>query len=163
MSELSSHSITPEAVLTLAANILYRAFFESSRIEAKQIYSGLDGGEARQLLRLAMDDDSELDVWLQLDESEYRGKLNYSGFKSHIGVLLARIKERLDGEGDANILESANGSEKLFNIPALVADGDAANVLVLGLGPAIPARLTLKLMYLDPSQFIQPGATQVQT
>jgi hypothetical protein len=154
MSKLVTQSMSPESLLTVAGNILHRFFFESSRNNAKRLFTDLAPGDAKHLLRLTMEDNSELDVWLQLDKTECQGRINFGGFKAQLTVLLERIKQRLEAGEDANIYDSETGGEKIFNIPALVVDKGIANVMVLGLGPAMPARITLKLLYLDPAQFM---------
>lgn len=154
MSKLVTQSMSPESLLTVASNILYRFFLDSGRNSAKRLFTDLGPGDAKHLLRLTMEDKSELEVWLQLDKTECQGRINFSGFKAQLTLLLERIKQRLDAGEDANAYDSQTGGEKIFNIPALLVDKGIANVMVLGLGPAMPARITLKLIYLDPAQFV---------
>ena len=165
MSKLVTQSMSPESLLTVASNILYRFFVDSSRVKAKRLYTEIAEGDAKPLLRLTMEDNSELEVWLQLDKSECRGRINFGSFKAQLLVLLERIKQRLEAGEDANVYDSETGTEKVFHIPALVVDKGIANVMVLGLGPAMPARITVKLIYLDPAQFLvaAPDNTEIAT
>jgi hypothetical protein len=147
-------------MLVVCSNLLHKTFFDNKRDSAKRMFAELVDGKTQHVINLRADDGGVFEVWLQLDHSEHGGRLNFGGFKTHLGLLLQQIKERLDAGENANVFDSEAGDEKLFHIPALLVDKGVPNVMVLGLAPGVPGRVTMKLMYLDPAQFVRSAGEQ---
>lgn len=153
MSRYSSNNMSPEQFLTLAANCLYQTFFENQRVDAKRMFKELAKGQRVAMIRVNMEDDSQLDLYLRMDNDAYQGKQSFSAFREQLALLLTRIRERFEREEDANLYGGENTQQQLFNIPAVVTEGDNVNVLVLGFEPANLGAMTLNLVYLEPDQF----------
>jgi len=158
MSLYRNHSITPEKLLILSTNVLQQAFFAGSRLDAKRRYQFLDRGQTVFLIKLQVEDGSELEVNLRLDRSELRGKLNFSAFRQLVGQLIVECVERLNKKQPLNLMSDDAQQRSVFMIPAgQQADDQLVNVLVLGFGLTRPGALLLELMFVDPGQF-QPRA-----
>lgn len=150
-----NHSIAPEKLLAMSANILHQAFFVGTRLDAKRRYQFLESGRSVFLLKVGMEDGSELEVNLRLDRSELRGKLNFSAFRQLVGQLLALHTQKLNEKQALNIFSDDQQQRWVFLIPALQQSGDDMNMLVLALELKQPGVLLLELMFIDPSQFEQ--------
>jgi hypothetical protein len=159
MSLYRNHSIAPEQLLTLATNVLQQAFFRGPRLEAKRRYQFLDSGRTIFLLKLRLEDGSELEVNLRLDRSEQRSKLNFSAFRQLVGRLVVECVERLNKKQPLNLFANAEQQRTVFLIPAAHQQADdVVDMLVLAVELSQPGTLLLELMFIDPGQFAQQGA-----
>lgn len=159
MSTYHSQEITPEKLLVLAANLLHKAFYDSTRLLAKRRYQLLEQGEVVFLVKVKMEDGSELDVNIRLDRSELRGKLNFSAFRQLVGQLLAAFTEKLQQSERLNVFADADQRRWLYLIPALLQSPERINVLLLGADIRQPGAMTLELQFVDPDQFRQQDAS----
>jgi hypothetical protein len=153
MTLYRTQSITPEKLLVIAANILHKAFYDCTRLEAKRRYQFLHDGRTVFLLKLRVEDGSELDVNLSLERSELRGKLNFSVFRNLIGQLLAGYAAALEKQQPLKTFSDDAQRRWVYLIPALQENAERLNMLVLAADVSRPAVLTLELMFIDPEQF----------
>jgi hypothetical protein len=158
MALYRTQSIAPEKLLVIAANILHKAFYESTRLEAKRRYQFLHDGRAVFLLKLRVDDGSELDVNLSLERSELRGKLNFSMFRTMVAQLLGGYVAALDKKQPVKTFADADQQRWVYMIPAVHQNGELLNMLVLAVDVSRPGALTLELMFIDPEQFRRDAA-----
>lgn len=156
MSGFQSHSMSHSAFLRIAANILVKCVFEADRTNAKAMFNNLLDGDTEQLIKVKMEDGSELQFDVNLDYSEYRGKLNYSAFKTSLGVLLATIGECLKAEHEVRVLTDEHSGALVFVLPGLAEDKDSGeiNALLLGANLSQPGRACLNLQFFEPEQFV---------
>lgn len=161
MSLYRSHSITPEKLLTLSTNVLQQAFFAGTRLDAKRRFQFLESGRTIFLIKLRLDDGSELEVNLKLDRTELRGKLNFSAFRQLVGQLVVACVERLNNKQPLNIFANEEQQRWVFLVPAGQQDGAVVDILVPAIELSKPGTLLLELMFIDPAQFGQrDGARQ---
>jgi hypothetical protein len=153
MTLYRTQSITPEKLLVIAANILHKSFYECTRLEAKRRYQFLHDGRTVFLLKLRVEDGSELDVNLSLERSELRGKLNFSVFRNLIGQLLAGYAAALEKQEPLKTFSDEAQRRWIYLIPALQENTERLNMMVLAADVSRPAVLTLELMFIDPEQF----------
>lgn len=158
MSLYRNHTIAPEQLLTLATNVLQQAFFRGPRLDAKRRYKFLDSGRTIFLLKLRLEDGSELEVNLRLDRVEQRGKLNFTAFRQLVGQLIVECVERLNKKQPLNLFANAEQQRTVFLIPAAQQADDVVDMLVLAVELSQPGALLLELMFIDPGQFEQQGA-----
>jgi hypothetical protein len=158
MASLQNQSMPREQFLLMSINLLHRAFVEAGRTEAKKLFKVLAGGEAVPLTTVQMEDRSTLGVRLCLDQSEYRGKLNYGAFRASVGTLIGNVGHTLKEENDFPVFsDESDENGMIFGITAVTVEDEQPNVMVLGVdtGGSADASVTLRLMYLDPDQFAQ--------
>ena len=158
MSLYRTQSISQEKLLIISANLLHKAFFDSSRVLAKRRYQQLEQGRVVFLVNVKMEDGTELEVNISLDCSELRGKLNFSAFRDLVGQLLAKFSQHLKEKTPLPTFSSADNRRWSYLLPALQQSEERTNVLILGLDVGHPGALTLELMFIDPAQFV-PGST----
>lgn len=163
MANTQVSSMEPKQLLSLVAQVLHQCFFEANRDQAKQIFNEADKGKQAPLFNIKMDNGQELQGNLVLDKSEFIGKFNYSGFRSALGVMIGRIVEKLKKEEDLNIMTSQDGREILFNIPGFVETDGNTNIMVMGSTQNQPGIILVKLMFLDPTQFVKSDQEQPST
>lgn len=155
MAQNQTHSISQEKFLMMSANLLHKAFIESLRTEAKNVYKEVAAGNAIHLSTVQMEDQSTMRVTLSLDQSEFQGKLNYGAFRASLATLIGNITQTLRDEKDFPVFNAEEGdATMIFGITAVTVEEDKPNVMVLGaeLGGQGGATM-LRLMYLDPEQF----------
>jgi len=160
MAQSQTQSIPREKFLTLSVNLLHRAFIESARTDAKNMFRQVSGGEAVHLSTVQLEDKSTSRFELSLDQSEFRGKLNYGAFRASLASLIANITQTLRDEKDFPVFNAQeNADTMIFGITAVTVEQDTPNVMVLGaeMGGQGGAT-TLRLMYLDPAQFAEGQA-----
>ena len=153
MALYRTQSMSSEKLLTIAANVLHKAFYDSTRLDAKRRYQFLHDGRAIFLIKLKVEDGSELDVNLSLDRSELRGKLNFSLFKQLVGRLLATYAQLLNEKQPLNTFSDEQQQRWVYLIPAAFQSSEALNMMVLAANMSQPGALTLELMFIDPEQF----------
>jgi len=160
MAQLQTQAIPREKFLTLSVSLLHRAFIESARTDAKNMYRQVSGGRAVHLSTVEMEDKSTSRFELSLDQSEFRGKLNYGAFRASLASLIANISQALRDEKEFSVFNAQEDTDTMiFGITAVTVERDTANVMVLGADlDGQGGATTLRLMYLDPEQFAQGQA-----
>jgi hypothetical protein len=155
MSTNSTQSIPQDKFLTMAANLLYKAFLDSSRTKAKNIYKEMVAGKLIPLTTVQMEDKSTVRFNVALDYSEYRGKLNFGAFRSSLSMLISSLGESLRKEEEVTVFSAhQDPNAMIFGVTAVTREGNDPNVMVLGadMSGDTPS-ITLKLMYIDHKQF----------
>lgn len=148
-------NISPEQMLAAIHANLSGQFFEANKTTAKQTYTQLVNGGSLPLLEISSPEHGEVIGHLALDFSEFIGKLNYSTFRDALASHLNRIAEKLKNKDKLNIFTNAETGAMLFNIPGLVQTGEQVNVLVTGVEQSRPGEIVIKMMFLDPANFIK--------
>jgi hypothetical protein len=158
MSQFHNQSMPQEKFLTVAINLLHKAFVEASRTEAKNTYREIAEGKPVHLTTVRMEDGSTSRFALRLDHSEYRGKLNYGAFRASLAALIGNFGQALKDEREINVFNAQdNPGTLMFGVTAVTLEDDIPNVMVMGAELAgRPGEAMLSLMYLDPSQFMAP-------
>ena len=156
MSKIETQSMPREQFLTIAINLLHRAFMDAKRTDAKNLFKAVSEGKRVALTNLQMEDKSSVRFDLSMDHSEYAGTLNFGAFRSSLTALLSNlvdaVKEQREittfgAEGDyANII---------FGVTGVTVEKEVPSVLVLSTSTGgQEAAVMLRLMYLDYQQFL---------
>lgn len=155
MAQLQNQSIPRDKFLLMSMNLLHRAFIESARTDAKNLYRLLSEGRRIRLSNVQMEDKSTLAVNLALDHSEYCGKLNFGAFRASLAALIGNVGQTLQAEKDYPVFGGESDAEgMIFGITAVTVEDEQPNVLVLGTkADEEQGSVMLRLMYLDPAQF----------
>jgi hypothetical protein len=155
MTQFKAQSIPREQFLMMAINLLYKAFIESARTDAKNVYREIFDGKAIHLSTVQMEDKATVRFNLSLDQTEFRGKLNYGAFRASLATLIDNISQALRNEKEVPVFSAAEDADgMIFGITAVTMERDVPNVMVLAADPGGQGdAIMLRLMYLDPQQF----------
>jgi hypothetical protein len=158
MSQTQSQAIPQATFLRMSANLLHKAFHEATRTEAKNLYKELSAGRVMPLTQVQMEDKSLVRFDISLDQSEFRGALNFGAFKASLQVLIVNLAKALEEEQEITVFTADNNPEaRMFGVTGVTYEQEQANVLVLGADSgSSQAVVKLSLMYLDPAQFAAP-------
>ena len=151
----NTQSIPQEQFLTMAGNLLHRAFVDSTRTKAKSIFREIAAGKIVPLTSVEMEDKSTVRFDITLDHSEYLGSINFGAFRSSVAVLIASLGENLKKEEQIKVFtEQDNPNAMIFGVTAVTQESKEPNIMVLGANMASgnPSVL-LKLMYINHEQF----------
>lgn len=159
MSVNKTQTIPQDQFLTMAANLLYKGFLESSRTRSKNIYKELITGKVLPLTTIEMADKSTVRFDVALDHSEYRGSINFGAFRASLTQLIASLGESLKKEDKIPVFSAEQDSNMMiFGVTSITQDGQGKqdpNIMVLGADVAADRPFVmLKLMYIDHRQFI---------
>ncbi|MBM68325.1 MAG: hypothetical protein CME43_02455 [Haliea sp.] len=157
MAQNPTKSIPRDQFLTIAVNLLYKAFLENRRTEAKNVFRDLATGRAVHLTNVVMEDKTQVRFDVALDHSEYRGKLNFGAFRSSLAMLVAQLSDALRAGKDIKVFSEQNNPDNVvFGLSAATEEEGEVNVMVLGADSnAARGSIELRLQYLDPAQFAQ--------
>ncbi|MFV8817641.1 hypothetical protein [Haliea sp. E17] len=157
MAQTSSHTLTRDQFLTIAVNLLHRAFVESPRTDAKNLYRALAEGKRVALTNLKMDDGSTVRFDLSLDHSEFVGTLNYGAFRASLRSVLGNIAQALQEKKDFPVFTAQNEPNRsIFGITGVtVEDGTPAVMVLASITDSSSPAVLLQLAYLDHTQFAQ--------
>jgi hypothetical protein len=155
MAQLQTQSIPRAKFLLMAINLLHKAFIESARTDAKNVYKDISGGNAIHLTTVKMEDDSTVRFNLSLDHSEFQGKLNYGAFRASLATLITNINEALREEKDFPVFNADDTDSNMSSgDTAVTVEEEKPKVMVLGADVGGQGAATmLRLMYLNPEQF----------
>ena len=159
MAQFQTQSIPREKFLLMSINLLHRAFIESARTDAKNMYKDIADGSAVHLTTVQMEDKSTVRFNLSLDQTEFKGKLNYGAFRGSLVTLIGNISQALNDEKEVPVFSGSDGdsdgdSSMIFGVTAVTVEQDETNVMVLAADPGGRGSATmLRLMYLDSQQF----------
>jgi hypothetical protein len=142
-------------LLVVMTDVLHRTVLSVPRAQAKVIFRDIEKGGVVPLLRLQLEDNTELLVQLSLDVSEFVGTLRFSVFKQCLDAMLHTIAARLASKSDElNLFTDESSGQRLFLLPGVVQEQGRSQVLVMGMSHnSREASLTICLQYLDPVQF----------
>ena len=157
MAQNPTKSIPRDQFLTIAVNLLYKAFLENRRTEAKNVFRDLATGRSVHLTNVVMEDKSQVRFDVALDHSEFRGKLNFGAFRSSLAMLVAQLSDALRAGKDIKVFSEQNNPDNVvFGLSAATEEEGGVNVMVLGADSnAARGSIELRLQYLDPAQFAQ--------
>ena len=160
MAQSPPQDLPKDKFLLIAINLLHRQLVVAPRTEAKRLSRELLEGRIAELTTVRMEDDSLLHFRLELDQSEFRGKLNFSALRDSLGVLTDNILRALREQRDVTVFNmEKRESSVLFGITGVTVEAGQSNVLVLGADTSgKPGNALLRLMYLDPQQFAGQGS-----
>lgn len=155
MAQNQSQSIPRDKFLTIAVNLLYKAFLENRRTEAKNVFRDMAAGRSVHLTNVQMEDRSQVRFDVALDHTEFRGKLNFGAFRSSLAMLVAQLSDALRAGKDIKVFSEQNNPDNVvFGLTAATEDEGEVNVLVLGADSSTTrGSIELRLQYLDPAQF----------
>lgn len=155
MANPQSKSIPRDQFLTMAINLLHRAFIESPRTNAKNLYRRIAEGETVPLTKVRMEDQSVVEFDIALDHSEFGGRLNYSAFRASLATLLAKMVSALEqGEKFPTFSSQGDKNNMIIGITGVTEEDGVPAVMVLSV--QVDDRrgaVLLKPMYLDYAQF----------
>lgn len=157
MASNQSQSIPRDQFLTMAINLLHRAFIEANRTEAKNLFKSVAEGKVVPLTKVEMQDKSVIRFDVSLDHSEFRGTLNFSAFKNSLATLLANLVGALqDGQKIPSFTAQGNDKNQIIGITAVTVEDEIPAVMVLSVQTSDrePA-VMLRPMYLDHEQFLE--------
>ena len=141
------------SVLAIAASLFKTGLLDAGRTEAKRYFRELEAGRELILSDMTMPDKSTLRVKLQLLPQEFRGNLNFSAYREQLLFLTAELAKVVNAKTEPLVMSDDDGSQLLFNIPALTYIDGVLNALVLGADLRRPGALVLQLMFIDPEQY----------
>ncbi len=157
MADTQSQSIPRDQFLTMAINLLHRAFIESSRTDAKNLFKSVAGGKVVPLTKVEMQDKSVVRFDVSLDHSEYRGTLNFGAFRASLATLLSNLVAALqDGRKIPSFTAQGDDKNQIIGITGVTAEHDVPAVMVLSVQTSDrEAAVNLRPMYLDYEQFLR--------
>lgn len=148
-----NEKLTSTQLLTIATNVLHKAFHDCPRADAKRRFRAMEDGSKVFLLEMASEQGGKVRVTMSLDRSEFRGRLNFSLLRGLIGQLLVTFSQALGEKQPLNTFSDEQRNRCVFLPPAVSqADGEI-NMLVLSVDVGTPGTLELALMFVDPEQF----------
>ena len=156
MANTQSQSIPREQFLTMAINLLHRAFIESSRTEAKKLFNAVAEGKAVPLTKVEMEDKSVVRFDVSLDHTEYEGSLNFSAFKTSLATLLSNMVNALqEGKAIPSFTSQEDELVQIIGVSGVTVEKETPAVMVLSVKTSDrePA-VMLRPMYLDYQQFL---------
>ncbi|MEH6518964.1 MAG: hypothetical protein V7742_19980 [Halioglobus sp.] len=159
MAQTQTQDMPQETFLTMSANLLHKAFIESARTDAKNLYKQISEGQRVALTQVQMEDKSTVRFDLSLEHSEYRGSLNYSGFRASLATLVGNLVTALQKEEKIPVFNAEHDSNvMMFGVTAVTVENEQPSVMVLGADSSgTEANIVLRLMYIDPAQFEVPA------
>jgi hypothetical protein len=166
MQTSAAHVLTPPQFLAMAANLLLQFVVNAPRTEGKRLFRSIEAGKPVKLVRVKMDDGSELMMEVVLDKREYRGALNFRLFRQHVHSLCIRAAALLSDEekkASLPLFSDKNSGDSLFLAPGVVVQDGVVNLLVVGAKRPGTGSLTMQLVFLDPDQFQTTPQAQSQS
>lgn len=164
MSQTPTQSISKDKFLTIATNLLHRAFVDAGRTEAKRLYRAIEEGRNVQLTTVEMEDKSMVRFNLSMDHEQFPGELNYGAFRLSVATLINNLAGALKEKKTIPIFNSKeqSGSQPqsmIFGLTAVTVENDTPSVMVLGADvEGRGGSVQLRLMYLDHQQFVEQQA-----
>ena len=158
MTRYKHHSMQPEQLLVVCGNVLAQSLLEAQRADAKRIFNDINDGKRLALVKIQMDEETEVRFDLLLDHSEYRGgRLNFKAFRSSIAGLIQSMRENFEQKSQIPVFTEQQSGAMLFAVPGVTREDEQLNVMMLSLNLREPGCVQLKLMYMDPNQFSRTG------
>lgn len=154
MSSYKSFSLPPKQLLVVSGNVLLQSVLDAPRADAKRVFNEISGGKQLPLVKVRMDDDTDVMFELSLDQSEWRGpRLNFKEFRNSLAGLLHSVGEHAEAEAKVQVFTEKQTGAMLFGIPGFTQVEGELNVMMMSVNLRKPGCIQLSLMYVDPDQF----------
>lgn len=163
MAKTDTSTLDLKHLLTAVINLLHRNIIDANRTQAKKIYSSLDAKRVVGLVRLKLESGNLLDTELEMDKSDYVGELKFSLFRNALTAWMANAIDQVKSDKTLPTLVNEHRAETLINIPGAVVSEGQLNVLFVSLFQPAPGRLRIRLIFVDPSQFVVNDTAQEAT
>ena len=160
MSE-NSIDVNPAEMLTVVHNNLQKKFFDSPKSDAKTDYRKLVSGVELPFMTISAKEHGDVACSLALDHTLFVGKINFSRFRNLLTAHLAKISDALKKKEDLNILTSEETGDTLFYLPGAVEEGGTLNVLVTAFEQRAAGQVTIRLMFLDPTDLVKKSSQKL--
>jgi hypothetical protein len=155
MSEAKPIDINLVELATLSSNILQQILIKAPKNKAKPLFKDLKAGKAIALGSITLAEKLELPLKMDLDYSEFRGPgFNLDALKMSVETMLHQVMTRIRAKQDLNVMTSETGTA-LLHLPGAIQINEQTNVLVMAFDIGQAKQITLKLMYVDPTQYDQ--------
>lgn len=156
MSRIETQSMPRDQFLTIAVNLLHRAFLEARRDDAKILFREITEGRRAPLTKVQMEDKSTVRFDLSMDYSQYDGSLNFGAFRASLTALLGNLADAIkSGREITTFGAEGNPDNIIFGVTGVNVDRGIPSVLVLSThSDPREAAMQLRLMYLDYQQFL---------
>lgn len=159
----SHFTIDVRKLFNMSANLLAAGFFKQKSDDAKALYKQLkDGKQVKAGALTNNQNGNKLAVALELDRSEFNGPFNFPNFQNALRALLQRYETHGRKDPELKTLRTLKNGKTggiLFNLPGVIETNGQLNVLMAAIEPS-KTGMVLRLMFMDPEQFIQPDAQQ---
>ena len=160
MSEKQTVDLNLVELVNLAANILNQLFIKAPKQKAKPVFKDIKQGKSFALGSVKIQDTLQSSLQLALDYSEFRGPgFNFDVFETALRGILQQISQKFQAKADLNIMTSEQGSV-LIHLPGMIQMNDQLNVMVMAFDLGTMETITIKLMFVDPSQYDAVRRTQ---
>ena len=142
-------------VVDVAAKILTSGFLSEPRDRAKQTFKKLKQGNSVELGTVNMGPFKNAPFRLTLDYSEFKGPgFGFDSFSAALTSMLRHTESAFREKKDLNALMNEDQSELvLAALPGIVQHGGQTNVMMMNFSFSQVPDITLKLMFVEPSQF----------
>ena len=148
-------------VVDVAAKILTSGFLSGPRDRAKQVFKKLKQGNSVEVGTVNMGPIKNAPFRLQLDYSEFKGPgFGFDSFSAALTSMLRHTESAFREKKDLNALMNEDQSEIVLGaLPGIVQHGGQTNVMMMNFSFSQVPDITLKLMFVEPSQFsfVQTG------
>jgi hypothetical protein len=152
-ARIRTQQMSSSQLLTIATNLLHKAFHDCPRVDAKRRYRALEEGKKVFLIEMQSPDGGQVRVTMSLDRSEFRGRFSFSLLRDLVAQLLARFSTALTEKSPLNTFSDEQRQRCVFLLPAVCENDDAVNMLVLAVDVGTLGAMELALMFIDPAQF----------
>jgi hypothetical protein len=144
--------LDPAEFLTAIHNNLHKTFFGTHVSEFKNAFRKLAKGKTLPFMTISTPEKDEVNCVLALDHTLFVGDLNFNRFRNLVTAHLRRISDALAKKEDLNMLTNDETGDTLFYLPGAVEEGGVLNVLVTAVEQRTAGNVTVRLMFLDPSE-----------
>ena len=156
-----STEIDVARIVNIAAKILKSGFLSGARDRAKQAFKKLKQGNSVEAGTVNMGPFKNAPFRLTLDYSEFKGPgFGFDSFSAALTSMLRHTESAFSEKKDLNALMNEDESELvLAALPGIVQHGGQTNVMMMNFSFSQVPDITLKLMFVEPSQFsfVQTG------
>ena len=150
MSNASIDLDLTELLAAIHSNMNQR-ILQASKSVAEDLYVKLAAGKALPFMEISSPDLGDVSCDLALDHTQFVGKLNFSHFRNALALHMQQIAATLANKEDLSVFTSEESDDIIFYLPGVIEDGGTMNVLVTGVEQRVDGKMTIRLMFLDPS------------
>ncbi|MCV6604101.1 MAG: hypothetical protein OIF34_02280 [Porticoccaceae bacterium] len=140
-------------LLNLCNGLLHNLFFKLPKAKSKELFTEVKKGGSPALGNITVGEKITLKLKLTLDYSEFVGPgFNFDLFRTALKGLLERINTTLRLKADLGLRTNQQGGV-LVGFAGTVTKNDQLNALMMVVDMGKPEEITLRLSFVNPSQF----------
>ena len=152
-TDTDSTPVDMDDLTASAIRLVYDYLIGAEPGDARQRFEALCASSPRSDAKMAANPETEVDILLSLDASEFVGNLDFECFQHFVSHLSGTLSQLQDTGESVPVKEETRGQRYVVTVPAALEIDGQLNVMLLGFDIREEKQIIVELLFFEPTQF----------